>query len=88
MGMQLRNQVAQVALRFNRRWIGQSVERYPNNQQAQQTYRELDSHDSGSLCIYSPGTTVVYGQWLKAAKVPPLAMMQQNLSGIASDHEE
>jgi hypothetical protein len=31
MGMNLRNQVLQVALRFDCRWIGQPVERCPNN---------------------------------------------------------
>jgi hypothetical protein len=55
--MKLRNQIAQIAFTFHGRWIGQPVERYPNNQQAQQTCRDLNSHSFIALHMcYSPRT--------------------------------
>ena len=60
MGMKLRNQVVQIALRFDCRWIGQPVERCPNNQQAQQTCRDLSSHSLVALCIYPSGKSIAY----------------------------
>jgi hypothetical protein len=60
MGMKLRNQVVQIAPRFDCRWIGQPVERCPNNQQAQQTRRDLGSHSFLAPCIYPSGTSVAY----------------------------
>ncbi len=59
MGMKLRNQVVQIALRFDCRWIGQPIERCPNNQQAQQTCRDLGPHSLAALS----GKSVTYGHW-------------------------
>ena len=61
MGMKLRNQGVQIAPRFDCRWIGQPVERCPNNQQAQQTRRDLGSHSPAALCIYPSGKSFAYG---------------------------
>lgn len=63
MGMMLRNQVVQVAPRFDCRWIGQPVERCPNNQQAQQTCHDLGSHSLVAPCIHPSGKRVAYGHW-------------------------
>src|SRR6266404_2024150 len=82
MGMNLRNQVLQIALRFDCRWIGQPVERCPNDQHAQQTYRNLGSQSLIALCPYPSGKSVACGHWLH-----PLRTMQQTLSEIACDRE-
>ena len=58
MGMKLTNQAVQVTLRFDCRWIGQPVERCPNNQQAQQKCRDLGSHSFVS-CPFIPGEYVL-----------------------------
>jgi hypothetical protein len=63
MGMKQRNQVLQIALRFDCRWIGQPVERCPNNDQAQQTCRDLGSHSLVAPCIYPSEKSIVYGHW-------------------------
>jgi hypothetical protein len=70
MGMKLRNQVVQIALRFYCRWIGQPVERCPNNQQAQQTRHDLGSHSFVALCIYPSGTSVAYGNCPDSNGIP------------------
>jgi hypothetical protein len=54
LGMKLRNQVVQIDLRFDCRGIGQPVERCPNNQQAQQTCRDLGSHSLVAPAIIRP----------------------------------
>jgi hypothetical protein len=68
--MKLRNQVLQIALRFDCRWIGQPVERCPNNQQAQQTYRDLGSHSLVAPCIHPSGKSVAYGHWPRQQRHP------------------
>jgi hypothetical protein len=50
--MKLRNYVVPITLRLNCRWIGHPVESCPNNQQAQQTRRDLGTHSLVALCIY------------------------------------
>ncbi|PYT91571.1 MAG: hypothetical protein DMG36_17715 [Acidobacteria bacterium] len=52
MVMKRANQIVPTALRFDCRWIGQSVEKRPNNQQAQQTRRDLGFHSLVTLRIY------------------------------------
>ena len=63
MEMKLRNQVVPIALRFDCRRIGQPVERCPNNQQAQQTRRDLGSHSLVAQCICPSGKSIAYGHW-------------------------
>jgi len=73
MGMKRRNQVVQIARRFDCRWIGQSVERCPDNQQAQQTCRDLGSpgprapskHRLGKIvaCGHLPGSEGIPCSW-------------------------
>jgi hypothetical protein len=70
MGMKLRNQGVQIGLRFDCRWIGQPVERCPNNQQTQQTCRDLGSHSFVALCIYPSGTSFAYGHWPRQQRHP------------------
>ena len=70
MGMKLRNQVVQISLWFDCRWVGQPVERCPNNQQAQQIRRDLRSHGLLALCIYPSGTSVAYGHWSRQQRHP------------------
>ena len=64
--MKLRDQVVQVAPRFDCRWIGQPVERCPDNQHAQQTCRDFGSYGLVALCIYPSGKGVTYGHWSPA----------------------
>jgi hypothetical protein len=70
MEMQLRNQVVRIALRFDCRWIGQPIERCPNNQQAQQTGRYWGSHSLIALCNYPSGTSVACGHWPRQQRHP------------------
>ena len=51
MVMKRGNQVVRIALRFDCRRIGQPVEKRPNNQQAQQTRRDLGFHSLVGLGI-------------------------------------
>jgi len=70
MVMELGNQGVPIALRFDCRWIGQPVERCPNDQQAQQTCRDLGSRSLIALCIYPSGKSVAYGHWLRQPRHP------------------
>jgi hypothetical protein len=70
MGMNLRNQVVQIARRFDCRWIGQSIERCPNNQQAQQACRDLGSPGPVALCNYQSGKSVAHGHWPSQKRHP------------------
>jgi hypothetical protein len=97
MGMKLRNQVVQIALRLNCRWIGQPVERCPNNQQAQQTCRDLDSH-SLVACPFIPwgmcaacshsrsqilSEVMLRSIGLGSKGIPSLSLMRETLSEMA-----
>src|SRR4029077_2657202 len=96
MRMKLRNQVVQIALRFDCRWIGQPVERCPNNQQAQQTRRGLDFHGLSRLSVHPWGCVLlavipvrtfcrrscsVRLAW--AARASPVPSMRETLSEMA-----
>jgi len=87
LGMKLRNQSVQIALRFDCRWIGQPVEGCPNNQQAQQTCRDRGAHSLVAPCIYPSGKNVAYGHWLRQQRASPLLTMQETLWEIACDQK-
>src|SRR6266403_788930 len=70
MGIKLRNQVVQIAMWFDCRWIGQPVERCSNNHQAQQTRRDLGSHSLVALCTYPSGKSVAYSHWPRQQRHP------------------
>ena len=70
MGMKLRNQVVPTAQRFDCRWIGQPVERCPNNQQAQQTRRDLGSHSLVARCVDPSRKCIAYGHWPRQQRHP------------------